>query len=326
LTFTIALFLSVQGLHAAGPDLDLESLEDSLRDAIEQLKNNFSELGRDIEIWSDIDVSGLPHAQGSLERSFDREGIERLTVDSKFLEVTVTGHDHGRIDVSADIDVRLFEEKELEQVKRGEFIDFERDGNELRIRAPNLGTDLLVELARMDGGIRIQVPRDIALSLKTRFAKVRVKDHQGPLRVDTKFGDMEVIGHSGNLEMNASYVNLIIEGQEGDTHAQLQFCDTQVDGIEGNLTAETQYGHLSVDRIAGDVNLRTQGTLELGEISGDLELDTQFGDADIGVVEGDLRLYNQMGNVQIERVSGQRDIECKFGNVKIMEVDTKSQR
>jgi hypothetical protein len=324
LTFAITLCLTGQGLWAIDPEVDLKGVEDSLQRIIHQLEENLNQLGGDIELWTDVEAAGvdLPHTVGHLERMIALEDIESLVIDSRFLDVQVTGYDGDAIDVGADIEIWLFEQKDLTRVEQGDFIEFTRENKELRIVCPTLGNGSFVELARMEGEIRISLPSDLALSLITQFGSVRIEDHEGPLRIDTKFGDTHVLSHHGDLEMNASYSNVNIEGQEGNTRAQLQFCEAIIDGIDGDLIAESRYGYLFVDAIDGNVNLRTQGTLELGDISGDLQLDTQFGDAAIGAVGGNLKLHNTMGNVHIERVDGQKQIQSQYGKVRIMEVDS----
>jgi hypothetical protein len=324
LSFAIALGLLSQGLQASDPGLDLRGVDDSLKHIIEQLESNFTQLGGDLELWSNFDLTDtdLPHTAGHLEQSFDSPSIEGVVIDSKFLNIQITGHETDNIDVSADIDVWMLEKRDLENVKKGKFVGFEEHENELRIICPDLGNESFAELARMEGEIRIGIPKGMNLSVLTRFGEVSVKDHEGSLRIDTQFGDAQVLGHTGSMEITASYSAVNVGQQAGNTKAQLQFCDAILDGVEGNLIAESRYGYLFVDEIDGNVDLRTQGTLELGDIRGDLQLDTQFGDAAIGCVEGDLRLNNKMGNVHIERVDGQKQIHSQYGKVKILEVES----
>jgi hypothetical protein len=328
LSLAIVLCLSGQVLWATDPQVDLRGVEDSLKRIIMQLEENLTELGGDISLWSSHDIADadLPHIEGHTERSFDRGDIEWIVVDSKFLDVKVTGHEKEKIDVEADIEVWTFEKRDLTNVVNGKFIEFAEKGKELRITCPTLGNGSFAELARMEGEIRLLIPKDLALGFVTRFSKLTVEDHEGPLRIDTQFGDLHVRSHKGDMEVNSSYSNVNIERQTGDTNAQLQFCEAIIDGIEGDLNAESRYGYLSIDKIEGDVDLKTQGTLELGDISGDLQLDSQFGDADIGVVEGNLKLNNKMGNVHIERVNGQKQIQSQYGKVRILEVEVDSKK
>jgi hypothetical protein len=136
-----------------------------------------------------------------------------------------------------------------------------------------------------DCELRVRLPADARLTLKTISADVSLSGAQGPLRISTVSGD------------------LTVQSQSQDVSLQTVSGDLHVAGVQGKLAAKSASGNLSLSGA-------TLSELKVETVSGDIQLGSAYAPHAHGIVNtvsGTITLHVQNdppGSVQLKTFSG----------------------
>lgn len=108
--------------------------------------------------------------------------------------------------------------------------------------------------------VRIKVPEEHVVDVRTRGGSIELKDIQGDVNLRTNGGHLEV------------------EKVEGDVDLATTGGSIDVDEVEGDLRARTSGGPIRVTKVTGQVRVRTSGgSIQLSEVGGPVTAHTSGG-------------------------------------------------
>jgi hypothetical protein len=127
--------------------------------------------------------------------------------------------------------------------------------------------------------VRVWVPREFALDLRTTGGDLRIAETAGRVRARTDDGSLEVARVEGEVRLRA-------------------------------------IGDVRVTEVVGDLDVRIgEGDIEASFIEGDVELRTGGGEIDVSHVEGDVIARSERGGIRLEALRGEVDAVTERGNV-----------
>jgi DUF4097 and DUF4098 domain-containing protein YvlB len=122
----------------------------------------------------------------------------------------------------------------------------------------------------------------------------------------------------GELEFSASPSRLSLDvhsrrGRMGDTRYEVTVpvgVRLELKSVSGDITAHGVKGELEVGAVSGDVDVSDGvGTIELSSVSGDVVAARLAGETRIDAVSGDVTLSDISGTLEIETVSGEMTLQ-----------------
>ncbi len=146
------------------------------------------------------------------------------------------------------------------------------------------------------------------------FRKVYPVTQGGTLFLNSEYGDLKINTSNKNevvIEVKGleekNYKNLSITQEGNSIRVSYRNRGGWSDDIEFNITVPTVYG-LDVKTSAGDIDL-------LGNITGNIKLNTSGGDIETKSITGNFDAYTSGGNVKPGNVSGVANIKTAGGNI-----------
>jgi DUF4097 and DUF4098 domain-containing protein YvlB len=155
----------------------------------------------------------------------------------------------------------------------------EQEGNTVRLYGRVTGA-----LSWLFGGprmnVRIWVPREFSLDLRTSA---------GPIHIDDVSGRVQARAADDAIEVSA---------------------------ISGRLKLRTKHGNVRLSEVQGEVDLRvSEGTISLSWVSGDVEARTGRGAIEADHVTGSLTLTSGRGEIEIRELDGTTSARTERGSV-----------
>jgi hypothetical protein len=127
--------------------------------------------------------------------------------------------------------------------------------------------------------VRIWVPREFSLDVRTTSGDLRIADATGRVRARTDDGNVEVARVEGEVRLRA-------------------------------------IGDVRVTEVVGDVDVRIgEGDIEASFIEGDVELRTGGGEIELSHVDGAVIARSERGGIRLEELRGSVDAVTERGNV-----------
>jgi len=155
-----------------------------------------------------------------------------------------------------------------------------------------------------NGQLRVKVPRRLNLFGKSDSVDVRCEVPTGSrVTIETAYGSVRARGVLGDSRIVAKYGNVT-----ADTVANLvleaSYGSIDIAEVTGQLDATAGYGVLRVVEVRGDARLRgSHGTMDLGTAAGDVEVATS-GALTIDRALGDVTARSAHGPIRVREVSG----------------------
>lgn len=136
-------------------------------------------------------------------------------------------------------------------------------------------------LSWMFGGprieVRIWVPRETAIDVRSSGGGVRIEDVIGDVRARSDDGPIEIIRAEGEVRVRTSGDVRLVE-VDGNVDVRLEEGDIDATRIRGNVALRTGAGEIEVDHLDGELVARSdRGGIEVRELSGSLEAITERG-------------------------------------------------
>lgn len=255
------------------------------------------------------------HIEETVEETFVVEGPAVLDLANNFGDMTVTGGEGDKVEVTAHLDLWGSNEEDARQQVD---VQMSQDGDRIVIRVERLEYMPVFTVNRPSKvNFEVRVPTETSLQLMTSSGDLVVEGLVGEVDVRTEFGSIEVEDISGPLNARSS---------SGD----VTVADVN-DG--GDLVVETEFGALALRGVeADDLTVRSSsGKIEAEDVAvtGGVDLHTDFGDVTVHNVTAErLTARSDSGGLDVREavLAGPLDMEAKFGNVTAVDVDATSYR
>lgn len=153
----------------------------------------------------------------------------------------------------------------------------DRAGDTVRVYARVSGT-----FSFLFGGpnvrLRIQVPREFSVDLRSTTGPIRVEDLVGRVRARTDDADIDVLSVDGPVRLRAMSGTLRVAEVRGAVDVQTSDGDIEVRRVEGDVEASTGSGAIELAHVRGRVVAKNGwGDVELREMRGPVEVKSERG-------------------------------------------------
>ena len=171
--------------------------------------------------------------------------------------------------------------------------------------------------------VRIWVPREFSVDVRSNSGAVRLEDTTGSVRVRT-LGDVEIARAEGDLRVRSDG-DVSITEVVGDVDVRIDEGGIEASFIEGDVELRTGRGEIEVAHVRGRVVARSnRGGLDVRDLSGPLEAVTERGAVYASFVEEDPRgrIETSRGSVEVllpEDAGAQLEAISRRGSVEVDE-------
>jgi len=250
---------------------------------------------------------GQEHYERTESLSAPMGGLEKISVDTSFGEIKISGSETADCDVTARITGQASTVEEAKQLAEQTKIKIETDGKTLVIKAekPYVKHDHSIGIA-----YEITVPIKTSINCKTSYGQVELKNIEGSIVAHTSFGQIKAENITGKIQVDTSYGQVDCEKiTTGDFSAKTSFGEVKAgftdscpadlkakietsfgeivadipSNFAGNVAVETSFGNVKTELpilVKGDVG-KTRITGTIGQGTGKLDLKTSFGEVTI---------------------------------------------
>jgi len=148
--------------------------------------------------------------------------------------------------------------------------------------------------------VRIWVPREFSVDVRSTAGSVRLEDTTGSVRVRT-LGEVEIARAEGNLRVRSDG-DVSITEVVGDVDVRIDEGGIEASWIEGDVELRTGWGEIEVAHVQGRVVVRSnRGGLDVRDLSGPIEAVTERGAVYASFVEDqpEGRIETSRGSVEV---------------------------
>jgi len=126
--------------------------------------------------------------------------------------------------------------------------------------------------------LRVFVPRDFSVDLRSSSGPIRVEDITGELRARTTNGRLEVRGADGPVRLRSTSGDIAVTEAQGDVDVRAQGGSIELGWITGAVDARTGQGDLVARHLDGRVEMRADaGEIELHDVRGAVSAKSESG-------------------------------------------------
>jgi DUF4097 and DUF4098 domain-containing protein YvlB len=278
-------------------DIDFEDLEG----IGEKIKETFGEVGKTLkEAFKDFDGDFFAHfgserASKTWNGDFSLEGVEKLLVENKWGDVTITGESRDSLGVEAKISAWADSDERAEEILEG--IEIVLEDSKLHARG--------IAKSRIRIDYEILLPEDLFCEVHNNSGDVEIEHLSNGARVHTLSGDIQLEDLGTDLEIHSASGDISLDECRGKVQVRTASGDISV-----NLT---EVEGIQIESASGDISLELPSHIEAtisaktasGEIS--CELDGQeYSDSEHSLetqVNGggvEIRLRTASGDISLE--------------------------
>jgi DUF4097 and DUF4098 domain-containing protein YvlB len=178
--------------------------------------------------------------------------------------------------------------------------------------------DLTVgDFERVQFGLDLQLPRQIALSLSTHRGNLSVSDHEGNVDLSTENGNASIDQLKGDASLHLSGGSVSARNIAGNLQVEGTVDDGNISDVTGMLDFNAGYnGNLQLARISRPLHFKSVRTdLQLAKLDGEISMG--HGDLRASSVSGPVKLTTRSNEVHLEDVSGEVTVENRNGTVEL---------
>lgn len=151
--------------------------------------------------------------------------------------------------------------------------------------------------------LRVNMPRDLAVHLATRYSDVDLSAIERDLEVTTRSGTVNIRDVGGNVNVRNEYGNATVEQVGGSLQLTSRSSDLAVRDVEGETRINSPYSNVEISDIRSRVSVQTQsGTLDAGQIRGPLQVQADYSKVTINGVEGAVSVRSRSGSLTVSDV------------------------
>lgn len=127
--------------------------------------------------------------------------------------------------------------------------------------------------------VRVWVPREYSLDLRSTAGPIRIEDVTGEIRARTRDGPIEVSAVEGDVRLRTTRGAVRVTEVLGDVEIKASYDGSfEIRWVKGNVHARTESGDISARHIDGSTSLRTdEGEIQVREVHGAVEAKTESG-------------------------------------------------
>lgn len=173
--------------------------------------------------------------------------------------------------------------------------------------------------------VRVWVPREFSVDLRSSAGAIRVEDLRGDIRARTQDGAIEVTAVEGDVILRTTRGAVKVSEVQGDLAIVAAGDGSfEIRWITGNVKARTESGDISARHLDGSLRLRTDGgEIDVRELRGELEAKTEGGAiyaAFAGAPAG--KLETRRGSIEIALPNGAgAELDARVGDGRIELLD-----
>jgi DUF4097 and DUF4098 domain-containing protein YvlB len=174
--------------------------------------------------------------------------------------------------------------------------------------------------------VRIWVPREYSLDLRTSAGSIRIDDVHGSVRARGAGDGIEVRGATGSVVLRVEGGRVRVAEVAGDVDVRTSDGEISLAWIRGNIEARSDAGDIDASHIVGEVILATaRGHIELRDADGPALARTERGNIVAsfkGMPAGSLE--TRRGNVHVSLATGhglELDASTREGDVTLAGFD-----
>ena len=216
------------------------------------------------------------------------DGIKRVEVEGRFVDVNILGTDTDGVD--------------LKGIIRGKL----RSGKDFEFKHRQVGSVLKVW---------IEAPRSImgrfeaTLTLKVPFSTdIDIRNSSGDIYIEEIAADkMKLVTSSGDVELKNIETQLTTAATSGDL---------EIYYLKGAISAASTSGDQKFNHIRASISARaTSGDFLFSDVIGDLSTKTTSGDLQFENIEGRISNVSTSGNIAIDKAKTVLDLTATSGDI-----------
>lgn len=228
--------------------------------------------------------------------SYDVNKDVKLTITSKYGNVTIEAWDKNQVSIDVEITVDAKNEKDSQRIL--DKISVEMSGSSTAVSAKTeFGGNLNCKNCDFSIDYMVKMPVKAVLDLRNDFGNAYVGDLEGMSSLDVRYGNLEVGKVLGK-----------------DSQIQVKFGNGEVDYIK-SADIQVEYGNFELGK-AEYLSIDTKfSNIEIGEV-GELSMDSEYDGVEIGSVDI-LQLDASFTGIEIGEVFTKAEIESSYGGIEI---------
>jgi hypothetical protein len=170
--------------------------------------------------------------------------------------------------------------------------------------------------------LRVFVPREFSLDLRSASGPIRIEDVSGEIRVRTTDGRLEVRAADGPVRVRTSTGTVSLREISGDVEVRAQDAPIELDWIRGRVDARTGAADIAANHLEGAVELRSdRGEIQLRDVRGAVNARTESGPIFASfVADASGSLETQRGSVEVTLPAQSRaalEVSAKHGAIEL---------
>ncbi len=266
-----------------------------------------------------FNVSGRARekAEERINRSFEVASGGLLSVDVDGGSIEVKPSNSSRVDVEMYRKFEAGSADEARSLLERHPVKFTQNGNTIYIESqgPNGRYRRQMEL-------RISVPHNFNVNLKTSGGSIGVDGLQGTVRSSTSGGNLRFTNIEGPVRGSTSGGSINVKDIEGEAVVKTSGGSINIANVSDNVVAHTSGGSITASRIGGKLEAKTSGgSLNFEDIAGEIEGQSSGGSVTarfLKPIEANCRLETSGGSVNLflpENSQFDLDAEANSGHV-----------
>ena len=283
---------------------------------------NWRAIGDNVDVnsgWDDVFGQKYDFTQ-ELSQPLPAGG--RIEVDSNHGSITVHATDTAGAPVKLIVHRHISAES---QDAANKFNDRQRpsivaDGNTLRISSGENQPEIHVGFSmgpRVTSDLEVWAPRKASVQITAAHGDVNVSQRDADVKVSTTHGDVQVNQIKGNVDATSHKGDIQISQITGDVHLDGKADDVSLSDISGVALLEGEFfGNTKLSHIGHSVKFHSTRTdMELGKLTGDLEMDS--GDLRASFVSGSFQVRTRAKDIRLDDISGPITVENSHGEIEL---------
>lgn len=256
-------------------------------------------------------------AEERINRTFEVEPGGQLSVDVDSGSIEVKPSDSRKVYVEMYRRLEAGSAEEARSLLERYPVRFSQTGNNIYIESdgPN-------GRYRKNMELRISVPHNFNVDLKTSGGNIGVEGLQGTVKSSTSGGNLRFTNIEGPVRGATSGGSINVKDIEGEAVVKTSGGSINIINVSENVVAHTSGGSITANRIGGKLEAKTSGgSLNLEDISGEIEGQSSGGSVTarfLKPIEANCRLATSGGSVNVflpENSQFDLDAEANSGHV-----------
>jgi DUF4097 and DUF4098 domain-containing protein YvlB len=259
-------------------------------------------------------VAGAATWREESDQTIPLEGITSLRIENARGEVDVRPGPAGSIRVTALKTARARTEARAKDLAGRTTVETRREGGRFEIvvkypqrNAIRIGWRELVrgsvDSPQSEVRLTLQIPRELALEMRSASADLSALDLAGPLEIDTASGDVTVIGTRGAVDVATSAGSIEAKDVRG-LNARTVSGSVRVENASGALHARSTSGTITVRGATDSISVRSvSGDIHVAEAPLGLTASTSSGSIDARGVARRAALTAAAGDIDVSFIA-----------------------